>query len=221
MTAIAGYRGRLSVGGTSTAFTAQACANVTGNTYRVSNAARRLLDPAVARVWKDGGSAIAAAGIVSEDLLFGTVTLAAPPSGSVTLDASYVPKAAVADVTSLDVEEKLDLFDRTSMDAGGHRTFLPTLSSATGSVTLLDNLLTDLDPGGAVASWDSIRAGRLPALIEFDPDANGTYVFRAWALLDDTKRGAPTSGAMTGVVAFSSSDRGSAKVVASSGWGAP
>ena len=59
----AGYATVLEVGGTSTAFTGEATTNTTGNTYQITNSAKRVLDPAAAVTVKDGGAPVAPASI--------------------------------------------------------------------------------------------------------------------------------------------------------------
>ena len=150
--AVAAYSAKLFIGGAPAVVSAASTTNTSGNTYQVDTAAKRLIDPATARTWKDGGTPIAASGIASEDLLFGTVTLVSPPGGAVTLDGKYIPSAALADVKASDLTETNDSVDTTTIaNASGVKMRTQTLIDAAVTAKLLNDLTVDLDPitGGA------------------------------------------------------------------------
>ena len=98
--ATAGNSAKLYRSGTSTSMTAEATTLVTGKTYRMTNAAKRMLDPSVAVTVDDGGVPIASANIESIDYLHGIIVLDSgyTPSGAITVDANYLPLSQIADV---------------------------------------------------------------------------------------------------------------------------
>ena len=152
MTASAGYAAKLYRSGTSTSMTAEATTLVTGKTYRITNAAKRMLDPAVAVVVDDGGSPVSASDILSIDYLHGLVTFdpSYTVSGAVTLDANYLPLSQIGDVYNASFTSTLTMLDDTvyedtavSRKAG--------LKDITGSFTAYDE--------GATAISSLLAAG--------------------------------------------------------------
>lgn len=113
--ATAGYSAKLYRSGTSTAMTAEATTLVTGKTYRITNAAKRMLDPAVAVVVDDGGSPVSASDILSIDYLHGLVTFdpSYTVSGAVTFDANYLPLSQIADVYNASFSTSVMMLDDT------------------------------------------------------------------------------------------------------------
>ena len=113
--ATAGYSAKLYRSGTSTSMTAEATTLVTGKTYRITNAAKRILDPTIAVTVDDGGVPIAAINIASIDYLHGIIVLDSgySPSGAVTVDANYIPLSQIADVRSADFSTSIVMLDDT------------------------------------------------------------------------------------------------------------
>jgi hypothetical protein len=113
--ATAGYSAKLYRSGTSTSMTAEATTLVTGKTYRVTNAAKRMLDPAVAVVVDDGGSPVSASDILSIDYLHGLVTFdpSYTVSGAITFDANYLPLSQIADVYNASFSTSVMMLDDT------------------------------------------------------------------------------------------------------------
>ena len=113
--ATAGYSAKLYRSGTSTSMTAEATTLVTGKTYRITNAAKRMLDPAVAVVVDDGGSPVSASDILSIDYLHGLVTFdpSYTVSGAVTFDANYLPLSQIADVYNASFSTSVMMLDDT------------------------------------------------------------------------------------------------------------
>lgn len=216
-----GYKGKFYVSGVSTSFTGEATTNTTGNEYQVNTATRRVLDPSVARVWKDGGSAIDAANIVSEDLLFGKVVLASPPGGAVTLDASYLPRALVAYVKSVKGTIKADALDVTDLHADGYRKRILGQIDFSGSVELFDDLQTDLyTDGDNTPEFQAFLMTRVPKLLEIDPDGTGTGVLRAWVVFDSEEMMLDPAQVMTSTINFMLASQSTTTVNASVAWGA-
>lgn len=113
--ATAGNSAKLYRSGTSTSMTAEATTLVTGKTYRITNAAKRMLDPSVAVTVDDGGVPIASANIQSIDYLHGIVVLDSgyTPSGAVTVDANYLPLSQIADVYTTSITTTVTMLDDT------------------------------------------------------------------------------------------------------------
>lgn len=218
------YKSKLSIGGTSTAMTAQACAQVgSTKTWQISNASKRVVDPSVARTWKDGGVAISASNIESENLLFGTVTFISSftPGGAVTVDANYIPTAALAQVKSMTLEESADLADTTTINSAGYHMRTPTLLDAKGELQLFSDLQDDVDPSGTTTTLYSLMTTRTPVLLELDEKGTGVEVFRAWVLIGDEKVGFDPKDVTQGSLSWQATDRGSPTIGAAWGWGAP
>lgn len=113
--ATAGNSAKLYRSGTSTSMTAEATTLVTGKTYRVTNAAKRMLDPSVAVTVDDGGVPIASANIESIDYLHGIIVLDSgyTPSGAITVDANYLPLSQIADVYTTSITTTVTMLDDT------------------------------------------------------------------------------------------------------------
>ena len=113
--ATAGYSAKLYRSGTSTSMTAEATTLVTGKTYRITNAAKRMLDPAVAVVVDDGGSPVSASDILLIDYLHGLVTFdpSYTVSGAITFDANYLPLSQIADVYNASFSTSVMTLDDT------------------------------------------------------------------------------------------------------------
>lgn len=223
MAATPGYKGKLSITGTTTATTGEACTHGSGNLYQITNAAKRVLDPSVARVWKDTGSPISAGSIVSEDLLFGTVTLTAPAGGAVTLDASYLPRIVVATVKDVKLSVKLDTKDITPINGTGDHVLMATTRDATMTAGLYDDLRTDLDSGsGGEQSFATLLSARTPKLFELDMTGAGTWVFRGWMMSDGIGDSSSASDVVMGDITWKLADR-SPSATANAGYefGAP
>ena len=95
--------------------TAEATTLVTGKTYRITNAAKRMLDPTVAVVVDDSGSPVSASDILSIDYLHGIVTFdpSYTVSGAVTVDANYIPLSEIAAVYNASFSTNIMPLDNT------------------------------------------------------------------------------------------------------------
>lgn len=218
---IAGYSAKLYVGGTSTAVTGEACALVSGKTYRVTSSSKRVLDPAVARTWKDSGSAVAASNIESEDLLFGTVTFVSgyTPAGSITLDGNYLPRTAVAWATGASANLKRELIDVTDIGqtaGSGVRKRVPGMFDATFTLSRVQPVTDVLF--GSTSFWTLLAAGT-PVLVEHLLDA--THSLRAWVIPDSAAQQLSPSDVVRGDTNFSLASQGTTSASAGIGYGSP
>lgn len=183
----AGYSAKLYRSGTSTSMTAEATTLVTGKTYRITNAAKRMLDPTVAVTVDDGGVPIAAVNIESIDYLHGIIVLDAgyTPGGAVTVDANYLPLSQIADVYTASFSTMRTMLDDTvyedttiSRKAG--------LSDVSGSFAVYDE--------GATAISQLLEDGTV-LYLTFMPTGSGeTDHLRARVLLESEDTGAAVDG---------------------------
>lgn len=212
----------LKLSGTSTAFTGEATTNTSGNTYQITDSTKRALDPATSITVYDGGSPVAA-GNVTVDFLFGKVTLSSPPGGAVTIDGNYLPLHAMAEVRSFEINLSGSMLDDTVMSSSTsvHSRMLG-IADASGSVTGLDPLTTDLDSGGGTLKPESIFAAGTPILLDVDFPAGNN--FRAWVLFDSAKVSGGWDALVEGTINWQAIGRtasagAGANEAASFGWG--
>jgi hypothetical protein len=197
----------LKVSGAAVPVTAEACSSISGanpnKLYQVTNTARRIWDPSVAPIVKDGGVTVSAL-LYTFDFLFGFIQFAGyTQTGAITVDGSYLPVASIAEVTEFSFNGKADLLDRTSYDSAGARQKVLGLVDSSGSLKMLSQLWDDLDPvtGGSQTMF-AVFTSKTPKLLEFKV---GTYYLRWWVLLE----GLSVSAAVAGLVETSATLAGS------------
>jgi hypothetical protein len=146
------------------------------NVYRITAAGRRLLDPTVAVVVDDGGSAIDAADVEFIDYLTGKVYLVPTyaPSGAITVDANYLPVTTICDVKEYSVSFDNGYVDATKFCSGGAMARHKTLRDATGTL----GILSLGDEAIVGVSFDSLFGDGNDFILEIDPDGTGDYVRR-------------------------------------------
>lgn len=185
MAALAGYQCQVILTGNPVSVTGEAASNTSGKVYQITDSARQFMDPDSAITWKDNGVAVAAANIESVDVLFGEVTFAASytVTGPVTCDYSYLPTTAIADVQSFSFSTSRDMMDKTGMSlTTSHRTKVPGLYDASGSIDLLDTTDTTVDTGVELAD-EFTNAAKLA--LEFRPNSTaGQQKLRAYIQLE-------------------------------------
>ena len=153
------YGGKVSVGGTSTAFTTEACTLVSGNIYQITDSAKRAWNPAVAVSVYDGG-VLQAASAYSLNYLYGKITFVAPPGGAVTVSGEYFPLWEVTTVKGYKLALSCALLDSSVMSqTQTHRVRTASLYDVTASLSLYEQGNTDYDTGGGTKSMDSILTG--------------------------------------------------------------
>lgn len=218
--AIAFYGSTIKIPGTSTAFTGEATTLVSGTTYQLNTAARRVLDPSVAVVVKDAGTPVA---VSSVNYLFGTVTLASAPGGAVTVDANYLPLVTVAEVKEVSIKASRTTLDKTTTDSGSARERAAGLLDFEASLVALTTRLTDFDGGGGTQTLESNYGSNV--LLEWRPGGTGDY-FRGWGILEaiDDKDSVDAlhevSVSIKGSARSGTAGTGSTRTSASFGWGA-
>jgi len=171
----AGYVASVLRNGASTSTTAEPMSLVSGTTYRVTDAAKRILDKDTAITFKDGGVAINASGIESIDYLFGTVTLVAAPGGAVTLDGNFFPTASLGCSNSFSLTQTSDTTDTTCFETasvnGGFATFRPTLKTVELELTGFYR---------ATNQFYDLLQSRDELIVELNPDGNDKSVARGY-----------------------------------------
>lgn len=183
----AGYNAKLYRSGTSTSMTAEATTLVTGKTYRITNAAKRMLDPGSAVTVDDGGVPIASANIESIDYLHGIIVLDAgyTPGGAITVDANYLPLSQIADVYTSSVSTSVTMLDDTVYeDTGVSRK--AGLKDISGSFSAYDE--------GATALSGLLEAGTVLYLTLMQTGSASVEHLRARVLLESEDASAAVDG---------------------------
>jgi hypothetical protein len=184
MAATAGYNAKLYRSGTSTAMTAEATTLVTGKTYRITNAAKRMLDPSVAVVVEDSGSPVVPLFI---DYLHGLVTFHPLYTvlGPITIDANYLPLTQIADVYNASFSTSVMMLDDTVYeDAQVSRK--AGLKDISGSFSCYDE--------GATALSSLLAAGTVLYLTWQQTGSGSTGHLRARVLLESEDVSAAVDG---------------------------
>lgn len=223
------YNTSLKMGGTSTAFTNEATTKLTANTvYQVTNAAKQILDPAVAvtvEVDADGGGAggyvTADPTTYTVDYCFGKVTFDADQGASalVRVSGSYLPTLAVAGARECAVADKGSL-QETTVFGSAWRTRALTLQDFSGSLTTIEPLPADHDPGAGTKRFLALMRAGTPLLLEYRPGGAGDY-FRGWVLLESADEKASLEQLLQGTVNFQgTAPQGAGQTESAvSGWG--
>ena len=172
----AGYVADIYQTGATTAMTAEAMSLVSGKTYRITAATKRVIDPDVAVIVLDN-AVNQTANVLSIDYLFGTVTFkpAYTVTGPVTITASYLPKSILAKYKSFTLTQTMEPIDETDIPAAqansGHRIFDYGLKTVS------------LEVSGVYAAANGFRAAlvaRSRVMIEINPDGSDKSVARGF-----------------------------------------
>ena len=197
----------LKTGGVSTAFTGAACSLVTGKTYQMNDATKRVLDPAVAVAVTDNGVTVATTNY-EVDYLYGKVTFATAytVTGPVVVSAgNYLPGLSLAKVTDYSFTCTADVPAVTEF-GNAAVTRQSALKDLSGSLTTLELPQTDLDAGGGTTKLQSLFDNGTPMLLELGFPGGG--FFRAWVIIESLD----TSGAVDGLVEFTIGFSGAAQL---------
>lgn len=118
MGGIAGYTCFLRKSGTSTAVVDEALSLVTGTTFQITAAAKRVIDPNVSWVLEEDNVAVPVSRLVSIDFVNGVFEVTGV-TGTLTFTGNYLPLTTaseeLADVTSFTLNESTNLLDKTVM----------------------------------------------------------------------------------------------------------
>lgn len=174
----AGYVAELKKAGTSTALTNEPMALVSGKTYQVTDAAKRMFDRTVALVFEDNGTPVSSSNIESIDHLFGRVTFTSgyTPTTPITVaSGNYIPLATIGKANAFTLtqtaEEVMNADYDTVQGNSGHNTYQYGLKTV------------ELELTGIYATgnaWRTALIARSELMIEINPDGNGKSVARGF-----------------------------------------
>jgi hypothetical protein len=185
--------------GTAVPVTGEACAFVSGSDpnklYRVTNTARRIWDPTAAIVVKDGGTPVGST-LYTFDYLSGKVQFAGyAPAGAITVDGSYLPTIAIAEIRKYSLKITAGLPDVTSFDSAGWHQYIQALKSLEMTLEMFSSPLVDLDGvAGGVQSLFSYLTNDTPKVIELN---RGGEFLRAWYRFENINDSAELENALT------------------------
>lgn len=171
----AGYIVSIKKTGISTAMVDEAMALVSGKTYRITAAAKRIIDWNTAYTVKGNAVAIADSNIQSINFLTGEVTFISSytPTTPITISGSYLPTSEVAGAKQFTLTMTADATDTTDIPTaktnGGYKTFQSGLNTA---ALELSGIYKSAN-GNAAA-----LASRSPVIIEINPDNAGKAIAR-------------------------------------------
>lgn len=191
-----GYSTTVKVSGTAVPVTGEACAFSSGagasQVFQVTNSARRIWDPTVAVIVKDGVTVLTPGTQYTFDYLFGKIQFVAyTPVGAIAVDGSYLPTNAIAEARKLSFVQSRDLFDRTTFDSAGVRQRVALLQTVKGNLRGLALITDDLDAGvGGIQSLESFFTAGGAKLLEFRLGGVGNF-FRAWVLFSGLMEDVP------------------------------
>ena len=177
---IAGKNSVLYETGTSTAATDEACTEVSGTVFQVTDSAKRIADDEVAVVVK--ANTVVQSGNYTFDYNTVTVTFTdgSHTGESVTVTYNYLPRHKVAKVRLVNVQCAWDLGDSTCMEDDAEDN-TPTILRITGDVETVQ--LLDEDLYGTTSLDDVFFAGSRKVL-EYQPSGASAKVLRVRIIHD-------------------------------------
>lgn len=203
MAASAGYNASIKVGGTATTITDEATTELSAGppqVFQITNAAKRVLDPATAVVIKDNTTADVTADFTI-DFLTGTVTSATGGYTSVTISGKYIPLHTVAQCTVAAINASVA--DLDSSELGESFTKLEC-GKATAEVEISRlGAMSDVLDGGSL-TWQSLFDGRTFFLLE--AVITSTRLFVGWGRLLGIPTELPQDGLVSHSLSFKSSN---------------
>ena len=219
MAPVAGYSASVSVTGTTTAITGEATTDVAGGhtIFQITDTTRRVLDPNVTVIVKKDGAAQSAA-LFTVNYLFGKITfLSAIGAGhTVTVDCNYLPLLTVATAKAVQVSTKRASLDATRFADGPDTARIYGLLDAEGSITALEDLLTDHDPGGGTRKFRDVLMNAT-ARILLDTYLSTSDRFRAFVAFDEQSLNLPVAGIVEASIKWKLAGDGAGKASFSRG----
>ena len=172
----AGYMATVKKVGSSTVFTDQATTLVSGKTYQITDATKRIWDRSAAFVIEDGVTDVTAQ-VESIDFLFGKVTFLASytPAGAITVTGKSFPTTAIGSIKGFTLTQNADAIDNsdyaTVQANGGYKTHQPGLRTVSCEL-----------PGvfKAVNGMVALLESRAEVIIEINPDGNSKSLCRGF-----------------------------------------
>lgn len=171
-----GYNAAFYGTGTSTAMTDEACSEISGTVFQVTDTAKRILDHDVAVVVK--ANAVTQSGNYTINYNTGTVTFTdgTHTGETITITANYLPRHLVAKLRTGTVSLSWDSEDTTALADAGEAHTLTILRVAIDLEAI--QLLADVDLYGTTSLWD-IFASRAIKVLEFQPAGASYDIVRA------------------------------------------
>lgn len=209
--ATAAYNASIAITGTSTALTAapgEPMTDVSGGAktvWQITNAAKRIVDPATAIVIYDDNTGAPWAGTFTIDYFFGTVTLNVAAATTIKIQGNYLPRSVITNAYEYNISMTRGLAE-TSVFSTGHTLRTRALSDISGSISCYDNTSTSYSGMTLKDVFDSATA----KVLEVDM---GTTVLRAFVLMESSE----LSSAVDGVQTLSSNFQASGVVATTTG----
>lgn len=178
---VAGYQANIKQQGVSTTMTAEACTLVSGKTYQITNATKRVIDYFSPLTVFDN-SIDQTAQVASIDYLNGLVTFATGYTvvGPVTVTGKYLPMTTIANgrqftltQTSAEIDQTVYENARTN---GGWRSFGYGLRTVSLAVTGLYNITN---------GFSASLAARSPVVVEIAPNNDELTICRGYFKFQD------------------------------------
>lgn len=205
MTVYGGFASSLYITGASTAMTTEACSLVSGKTYQIDDADKRVWDPDTAIVVWDDGSPVSASNIESIDYLFGTVTFTSGYSvvGAITINSgSYLPLLELTAVNAYSLNLGSEMIDTTVMGASvTARKRIQGLKNISGTIGGFDSAVDDYDTGGGTVDIGTLLLGGTNLVLEINLGNTGNK-WRGWVVLDNEAFDPSVDGSNESVISF-------------------
>jgi hypothetical protein len=179
----AGYLADIERPGTPTSMTDEATSLVSGKTYQIDDATRRVLDRSAAVTVEDNSTPVAASNIESIDYLFGRVTFVGGYTvvGSVTISGDYLPRTVMARANTYTLTMTAEAIDETDFQTAqgnsGRRVFTPGLRTMS------------LELGGIFDANENAKsdlAARNELIVSIDPVGDGSSIARGFFKIVNT-----------------------------------
>lgn len=163
--------------GTATAMANEACTELSPTVFQVTDAARRILDPAATFVVRVN-TVVEPVANYTLDHLFGTITFVGSETGNtIDITGDFLPTHDVAEARTVSASFGRDMEDSTIIGNDAHA-MTALLQTFSASLERLEFGLDDIDPGGGVLRTADLVRNGTPKLLEINLD--GTTGYRAW-----------------------------------------
>lgn len=188
----AGYNGALYAVGTSTAASQEACTEVSGTVFQITNTARRILDDEVDVVVRVN-TVVQATNTYTIDWNFGIITFDSSQTGTtVDITMNYLPRILMAKIRTVGLAMQYDTVDTTAMgDATEDETLLTMRASM--SIEDIDPATDEVNtsPSEDVADF---FASRETKVWEYQPRTTSDRVYRLRSHMASLDIGGPSTG---------------------------
>lgn len=174
---------------------------VSGTTYRLTDATKRVIDPATTVVVRDGGVAITSSGF-TVDYLKGEVTLVSPPAGTVDLGGNNLSIQPALEAREFSINLVRDELDDTVFGDTA-KSFIMGLKGGGGTIGGLDVLSTNfLDLVGQTESIQTVWDGGKRMVLEIALAPTTTRIFRAFVKIPSLDLSGARDGLVEGTFPF-------------------